>query len=59
MNKASKAARIVSHVCASMSAEGFRVDEDTRRACMAVAVGEKSASELIRSRLAEKKLSIE
>lgn len=55
MNKASKAARIVSHVCASMSAEGFLVDENTKRACIAVANGEKSASDLVESRLAEYK----
>jgi len=55
VNKALKAARIVSHVCASMSAEGFFVDENTKRACMAVANGEKSASDLVERRLAEYK----
>ena len=47
-----QAQEIVSNVCASMSVEGFFVDDETRNACLEVAMGNKSASDMVNAILA-------
>ena len=50
-----QAQRIVSNVCASMRSEGLSVSKRTQSACFEIACGKKSASEVVRARLAEYK----